>query len=72
MIDPELEAKLEEIRLLAEHAAKSAEKVRRYIVMTAVISVALVVIPLIGLAFFIPTFLNTTVLQYQSLLNSTP
>lgn len=59
MIDPELTAKLEEIRALAEKAARSAESARKYLFWTGVVTVALIVLPLIGLAFVIPSFLSS-------------
>jgi hypothetical protein len=59
MIDPELEAKLEEISTKAVLAYQAAEKVRKYLVWTAVITVVLVVLPLIGLVFAIPFFINS-------------
>ena len=37
---------------------KSAEKMRKYFKWTLIISVAVIVLPLIGLIFVIPTFLN--------------
>ncbi|MEK7150538.1 MAG: hypothetical protein AAB688_01185 [Patescibacteria group bacterium] len=44
--------KLEEIFI-------SVEKTRKYFLWTLIISVVLVVLPLIGLVFMIPQFLNT-------------
>ncbi len=37
----------------------SAEKTRKYFMWTLIISVAVVVLPLLGLVFVIPTFLAT-------------
>ena len=59
MIDPELAAKLDEISAKADRAYRAAEKVRKYLFWTGVITIALIVIPLIGLAFAIPQFINT-------------
>ncbi len=59
MIDPELAAKLEEIGAKADRAYHAAETVRKYLFWTGVVTVALVVIPLIGLAFAIPQFIST-------------
>ncbi|MBI5405822.1 hypothetical protein HY972_02195 [Candidatus Kaiserbacteria bacterium] len=65
MIDPELAAKLDEISAKAEKAYQSAEKVRRYLFWTGVITAALIVLPAIGLLFAIPQFVSsyTTTLQ---------
>ncbi|MFA6502808.1 MAG: hypothetical protein WCT45_00950 [Candidatus Paceibacterota bacterium] len=57
MIDPELDAKLSEIRTLAEKAYRAAESTRKYLFWTGVVTVALIVLPLIGLAFALPQFL---------------
>lgn len=59
MIDPELLAKLEEIGAKADRAYQAAEMVRKYLFWTGVITVALIVLPLIGLAFAIPSFISS-------------
>lgn len=59
MIDPELAAKLEEIRALAEKAYHSAESTRKYLFWTGVVTIALIVLPLIGLALVVPQFLSS-------------
>ena len=59
MIDPELSAKLDEISAKADAAYKAAEAARKYLFWTGVITLALIVIPLIGLAFAIPAFINS-------------
>lgn len=59
MIDPELLAKLNEIGAKADRAYQAAEKVRKYLFWTGVITIALIVLPLIGLAFAIPQFINS-------------
>ena len=66
MIDPELAAKLDEIGAKADRAYQAAEKVRKYLFWTGVITVALIVIPAIGLAFVIPSFIS----NYTTTLNS--
>ena len=59
MVDPELAARLDEILSKADKAYQAAEKVRKYLFWTGVVTVALVVLPLIGLAFAIPQFITT-------------
>mgnify|MGYP001588842476 CR=1 FL=1 len=59
MIDPELAAKLEEINAKADRACRAAEAARKYLLWTGIITVALFVLPLIGLAFAIPQFINS-------------
>lgn len=46
----------------------SVEKTRKYFLWTMIISVALFVLPLIGLAFVIPMFLNNYVGSLQGLI----
>jgi len=45
----------------------SVEKIRKYFLITLVITLAAVVIPLIGLMFIIPQFLNTLSGSYLGL-----
>ena len=59
MIDPELATKLEEIGAKADKAYHAAEMVRTYLFWTGVITAALIVLPLIGLAFAIPQFISS-------------
>ena len=66
MIDPELATKLDEIGAKADRAYQASEKVRKYLFWTGIVTAALIVIPLIGLAFAIPSFINT----YSGTLNS--
>lgn len=56
MIDPELAAKLDEIGAKAEKAYQAAEKVRKYLFWTGVITAALIILPAIGLMFVLPQF----------------
>ncbi|MFA6279041.1 MAG: hypothetical protein WCS97_02925 [Candidatus Paceibacterota bacterium] len=65
MIEPELAAKLDEISAKADAAYHAAEKVRKYLFWTGVITIALIVLPIIGLAFAIPQLLDS----YTSTLN---
>ena len=65
MIDPELAAKLDEIGAKADKAYHAAETVRKYLFWTGIVTVALIVLPLIGLAFAIPQFISS----YTSTLN---
>ncbi|MDD2657513.1 MAG: hypothetical protein PHD04_02525 [Candidatus Pacebacteria bacterium] len=66
MIDPELLAKLNQIEEKAEKAYQAAESSRKYLFWTGVVTVALIVLPLIGLAFAIPSFISS----YTTTLNS--
>ncbi|MDO8623832.1 MAG: hypothetical protein Q7R54_00540 [bacterium] len=68
MIDPELSQKLDEIGAKADAAYRAAEKVRKYLFWTGVITVALIVVPLIGLLFAIPAFLSSYTTDLNGLL----
>ena len=59
MIDSELLAKLDAIEAKAERAYRAAETVRAYLFWTGVVTAALVVLPIIGLAFAIPQYIDT-------------
>jgi TM2 domain-containing membrane protein YozV len=65
MIDPELLAKLDEIGAKADQAYNVAETVRKYLFWTGIITAALIILPMIGLAFAIPSFISS----YTSTLN---
>ena len=45
----------------------SVEKTRKYIFWTVVVTIALVVLPAVGLVFAIPQFINTYTTQLQGL-----
>lgn len=66
MIDPELKGILDEISAKADKAYEAAEKARKYLYWTGIITVVVIVVPLIALAVVIPQFVNT----YTSTLNS--
>ena len=51
--------KLDEQNIKLDAIALSVKKMRSYFFWTGVITIALFVIPLIGLVFVIPQFLNT-------------
>ena len=59
MIDPELTAKLDLIEAKVEKAYQTSEKVRKYLFWTGVITIALIVLPMIGLAFAVPQFISS-------------
>ena len=50
--------KLAELETKVDAVYKSAEKTRKYFMWTLILSVVLFVLPLIGLIFVIPQFLN--------------
>ena len=65
MMDPQLEARLANLEKKLDAIYVSTEKTRWYMQMAALVTVAAVVLPLIGLVFAIPTLLST----YSSIAN---
>lgn len=59
MNEQELGQKLASIEEKVDKIYASTEKTRKYFMWTLIISVALVVLPAIGLLFAIPTFIST-------------
>ena len=59
MIDPELNAKLDVLTAKIDVAYRASETVRKYLFWTGIITIALIVLPLIGLVFAIPQFIST-------------
>lgn len=58
-MENEIIKKLEEQAKKIEAIFVSMEKTRKYFLWTLIISLAFVILPIIGLAFVIPQFLNT-------------
>jgi len=58
-MDPETNEKIEAISQRVEEIFISVEKTRKYFQWTLIITIATIVIPLIGLAIAIPFFLRT-------------
>lgn len=65
MIDPELAARLDALEQKVDAAYKAADKARSYLFWTGVVTIVLFVVPLIGLVFALPSFLN----YYSSISN---
>lgn len=59
MDDPELIRRFEAIEKKLDATFVSAEKTRKYIFWTVVITVGLFVVPLIASVFILPSFINT-------------
>ena len=66
-MEPTFQNKLEELEKKIDAIYVSVEKTRKYILWTAVVTVAIVVLPLIGLLFAIPSFINTYTTQLETL-----
>jgi len=59
MIQEEIIGLLRQNQELLEKTYKSAEKTRKYFLYTAIFTVLAFLLPLIGLMFIIPSFINT-------------
>lgn len=59
MLDPELTAKLDELEKKINAAYRAADLTRKYLMWTGIVTIALIVLPLIGLLFAIPSFLDS-------------
>ena len=57
-----IELKLAEVAGKAEETRISVEKMRKYMMWTAIITIAVIVIPLLILPLLIPAFLNSVAL----------
>jgi type IV secretory pathway component VirB8 len=64
---PELIKKIEDQQAKIDQVYISVEKTRKYFLWTLIITVALFVLPLIGLVFALPAFLSNYVGASQSL-----
>jgi hypothetical protein len=56
-METDLQKKLEDQDQKLEAIYKSVEKMRKYFLWTMIITIAVIVLPLIGLAFAIPSFM---------------
>jgi len=67
MIETELAQRLDTLEKKVDAIYVSAEKTRKYIWWTVVITVLVFVVPLIGLAFVIPSFISSYTTQLQGI-----
>ncbi len=70
MENEELKKKIEEQGVKIDAIYKSVEKTRKYFLVTIWITVIAVVVPIIGLAILIPSFMNTYINSFSGM-NST-
>ena len=66
-MDQETKNKIDELNRKMDEVYVSVEKTRKYFLWTMIITVAVVVLPLIGLMFAIPSFLNTYTNEVRTL-----
>ncbi len=67
MEDQELRQRFDAIEGKIDAVYRSAEKTRTYILWTAVVTIALIVLPAIGLVFAVPSLINTLNTSYVEL-----
>ena len=58
-MDDELRARLDTLEQKVEAARVAMERVRTYLFWTAMVAIALIVLPAIGLLFAVPSMLST-------------
>lgn len=58
-MEPELSGRIAELETKVDAMYASVEKLRKYFLWTGIITVVLFVVPLIGLIFVIPSFINS-------------
>ena len=58
-MENEILKKLEEQEIKIEEIYISVKKMRKYFLWTMIVSIAVIVLPVIGLIFVVPQFLNT-------------
>lgn len=63
-MDQELEARFKTLEQKIDQTYVAANKTRKYILWTIIIGLVVTVLPLIGLAFVIPKFLETLPVLY--------
>lgn len=64
-MDQEISNKLEELEKKIDEIYKSTEKTRKYILWHLIINIAVIILPLLGLAIAIPWFLKIMTSAYS-------
>lgn len=67
-MEQDTQAKIEEMDAKLNAIYTSVEKTRKYFLVTMWVTIAVFVLPLFGLIFVIPTFLNTYTQTLEGLL----
>ena len=67
-MDEEINKKVDEQGIKIDAIYKSVEKTRKYFLIIIWVSIIAFFLPLIGLIFVIPTFLNTYIGSFEGLL----
>ena len=64
-MDQDIQKKFEEQEVKLDNIYKSVERMRKYFLWTLIVTVATIVLPLIGLVIAIPWFLNIMTSAYN-------
>ena len=64
-MDQDIQKKFEEQEIKLDGIYKSVERMRKYFMWTLIVTVATIVLPLIGLVIAIPWFLNIMTSAYN-------
>lgn len=64
-MDQELREKIEEIEEKVNRIYVSVEKTRRYFLWVLIVTIAMIVLPLVALAFILPQFISTLSSAYS-------
>ncbi|MDB5245152.1 MAG: seg [Parcubacteria group bacterium] len=66
-MEPDIIARLNTLEDKIDAVYKSVEKTRKYFLTSAIITVVMVVLPIVGLIFVIPSFLSSYTTNLDSL-----
>lgn len=58
-MEPDINKKIDELEKKIDDIYLSVEKIRKYFLWTGIITAAVIVLPLIGLIFALPSFMNS-------------
>ena len=67
-MEPNIETQLQELRERVDAIYVSVEKTRKYFLVVMWVTIALVVLPVLGLLFAIPAFINSYMTSFEGLL----
>lgn len=67
-MEPNIQSKLEELEAKIDAVYVSTEKTRRYFQIVMWVTIAMVVLPVLGLMFVIPAFINSYTASFEGLL----
>jgi len=66
-MQPDINQKIEELEKKIDATYQSVEKIRKYMMWTAIVTIVVIVLPLIGLMFVIPSFISNYMDAFSNL-----